>query len=68
MVAGSPTTRTRSNSTLTKDAQAMISYKLFSYSEALGPIISKIQGPFNMMTLLELEQGAKGQIQHLQKI
>ena len=40
----------------------MISYKLFSYFEALEPIIRRIEVPFSMMTLHDLEAGVKGQI------
>ena len=41
---------------------AMISHKLFSYFDALEPIIREIEGPFSMMTLHDLETGVKGKI------
>ena len=37
----------------------MISYKLFSYFEALEQISREIQGSFGMVTLHDLEQGSK---------
>ena len=40
---------------------AMISYKSFSYFEALGAIIREIEGLLSMMTPLDLEAGVKGQ-------
>ena len=40
----------RSNLTLVRDSQAMISYKLFSHSEPLGPMIIEIAGLFDIMT------------------
>ena len=58
----------RLNLTLAKDSRAMISYKLFSYFEALGLIIWEIQVLFSLMTSLNHEAGVKGQIQHLLKI
>ena len=39
----------------------MISYTLFSYFEALEPIIREIKGPFSMMTLYDLKVGVKDQ-------
>ena len=40
----------------------MISYKLFSYFEALESIIREVEGTFGMMTLHHLEAGVKVQI------
>ena len=42
--------RQRSNLTLAKDSQAMISSKLFCHSKPIGPMIKEILGPFDMMT------------------
>ena len=41
----------RSNLTLKKDLQAMISYKLFYHSKPLGPTIREILGLLDMIYL-----------------
>ena len=51
-----------------QNSQALISYKLFSYFEALEPTTEEILGPLDMMSLHDLKAGVKGQIWHMQEI
>ena len=45
----------------------MTLYRLFTYFQALRPMIREISGIFSVMTPNDHEGGVKGQIQHLQR-